>query len=138
MGAECRATVLLEVVVRRLACAWFLAGCLSTDAEVDDLLFQIDDRDGDGYADMQAGGDDCDDSDPSVNPEASEQWYDGVDQDCQFDSDYDRDGDGYDSDEYGGTDCNDAREDVHPGHPEVCHDGTDNDCDTTTPESDCE
>ena len=123
--------------MRGLALVWLLAGCLSTDTEVDQLLFQVDDQDGDGYADIQAGGDDCDDSDPEVHPGALEQWYDGVDQDCQFDSDYDRDGDGYDSEEHGGTDCNDSREDVHPGHEEICHDGTDNDCDRSTAESDC-
>ena len=131
-----RAIVGAEVEMRVFV-ALLLTGCLSTDAEVEGLLFQLDDRDGDGFADMLLGGDDCNDEDPHVNPDAVERWYDGVDQDCRFDSDYDRDGDGFDSDEFGGLDCNDSRDDVHPEHVEVCHDGADNDCDPETAESDC-
>ena len=123
--------------MQRFTWVLVLAGCLSTDAELEALLFQMDDQDGDGFTDMLAGGDDCDDTNPDVYPGAVEQWYDGVDQDCGFDSDYDRDGDGFDSSDYGGLDCNDFRADVHPDHQEVCHDGTDNDCDPATAETDC-
>ena len=62
------------------------------------------DDDGDGYEAWI----DCDDADPTVNPDGIEVWYDGVNQDCRGSSDYDQDGDGYDSDLYGGVDCDDA------------------------------
>lgn len=88
------------------------------------------DADGDGYGDPdsstracdQPAGTvsnrkDCDDGDASVNPEATESWYDGVDQDCDEASDYDVDGDGYESETYGGLDCED--EDSSLGGPEV-------------------
>ena len=51
------------------------------------------DRDGDGYQDETCGGDDCDDSDPDVNPGATEgpAWdptcSDGLDNDCNGDVD---------------------------------------------------
>lgn len=61
------------------------------------------DADGDGYA----ADVDCDDGDPSVNPEASETWYDGVDGDCKGDDDFDQDGDGDRAAAHGGTDCDD-------------------------------
>jgi|GEM_PF-1454106 len=50
---------------------------------------------------------DCDDVLASINPGATEVWYDGTDQDCSGGSDFDQDGDGFDSDEHGGSDCND-------------------------------
>ena len=62
------------------------------------------DDDGDGYEAWI----DCDDADPTVNPDGVEVWYDGVNQDCRGSSDYDQDGDGYDSDLYGGVDCDDT------------------------------
>jgi len=39
------------------------------------------DQDGDGHDAVAAGGDDCDDADPTVNPSATETWN-GVDDDC--------------------------------------------------------
>jgi len=61
-----------------------------------------------GYA---ANDDDCND-DPSggaaINPAQTENWYDGIDQDCNGGSDYDQDGDGHDSEDYGGDDCDDT------------------------------
>ncbi len=84
------------------------------------------DLDGDGYDDIAAGGDDCDDSDPAVNPGAEEIPYDGVDNDCDaMTVDDDLDGDGYTFD----VDCDDENAASYPGAAEVC-DGVQNDCDT--------
>ena len=68
---------------------------------------------------------DCDETDPQVNPGATETWYDGVDQDCAGDDDFDADGDGHD---YGDTDCDDTNPDVNPDVAETWYDGIDSDC----------
>ncbi|MDP6935775.1 MAG: MopE-related protein, partial [Myxococcota bacterium] len=75
---------------------------------------EVQDGDGDGYVDVELGGDDCDDGDPAVNPGAQEVWYDGVDSDCDGADDSDADGDGFASDEYGGDDCDDGDETIRP------------------------
>jgi hypothetical protein len=108
-----------------------------------------------GYADND---DDCDDSDDSRHPGASE-VCDGVDQDCDSDVDegdnvyfHDGDSDGYgdfalsvsvvcsvapsgyvDNDD----DCDDSRADVSPGDPEICDPSdVDEDCDGLVNEGD--
>ena len=86
------------------------------------------DMDGDGVANPEHGGDDCDDSDPETYPGAREQWYDGIDQNCDGLGDDDQDGDGYLAIEVGGDDCDDRRDSAYPGAPEVC-DPYDHDCD---------
>lgn len=58
-----------------------------------------------GYV-SEAG--DCDDADGKVHPGTEEQWYDGLDADCDGHSDYDQDRDGLDAIAYGGEDCNDT------------------------------
>ncbi len=89
------------------------------------------DDDGDGWNENQG---DCDDTDPSVHPTA-EEYYNGVDDDC--DGIIDEDTEGYDDDEDGYSelegDCDDDDDDVYPGAPETC-DGLDNDCDTLVDE----
>ena len=92
---------------------------------LDDIAFSelgLDDADGDGLT--EADGD-CDDSDATTYPGATETWYDGVDSDCGGDSDYDADGDGYDT----GDDCDDTDSSVSPDATEVWYDGVDSDCD---------
>lgn len=115
------------------------------DTVVDDSVSGPD-LDGDGHVDDAAGGDDCDDADPTVY-DGAEELCDGKDNDCDgvgdpsttwfMDSDHDGFGSpnetlaacarpaGYTS--YSG-DCDDANVTVYPGAEELC-DGTDNDCD---------
>ncbi len=123
-------------------------GLVSSEAD----MCNICDSDGDGAQASWCGGDDCDDTDPSVYPSASE-VCDGVDNDCDgtVDEDdaidaktwyQDADSDGYgnasvtDIDCYQPTgyvaddsDCDDSLAEVHPGAEEICGDGVKNDCD---------
>jgi hypothetical protein len=90
---------------------------------------------------------DCDDTDGTVYPGATETPDDGVDQDCsgadarscQLDGDFDgfgsvstvvsADADCQDPGESpNSTDCNDVLQTVFPGAPEVADDGVDQDC----------
>ncbi len=112
------------------------------------------DADGDGYQDAGRGGDDCDDSDPNVHPDALE-VCNGVDDDCNGladmdDPDLDRTTatmwfEDYDGDSFGNpnvqqgacdapsgmvaddTDCYDNDADVNPAATEVCN-GYDDNC----------
>ena len=121
------------------------------------------DADGDGFVDDACfGGDDCDDTDPLINPQADndgdlfdacddcddnddtafpgadEICGDSVDQDCNgSDLVADVDGDGYDSLICDGDDCDDSDPASNPGATDVC-DGVDLDCDgeTTTVDAD--
>jgi len=52
------------------------------DMGADEYIGACWDYDGDGYPTAQCGGDDCDDADPLVNPEAVEVLDDGFDNDC--------------------------------------------------------
>ena len=97
----------------------------------------VTDGDDDGYASTLAGGEDCDDEDPDVNPGAVDEWYDGKDANCDGADDYDQDGDGYQTYVYNdepsalGGDCQDANPDMHPGARDDWYDGIDSDCDGT-------
>ncbi|MBN1334506.1 MAG: putative metal-binding motif-containing protein, partial [Deltaproteobacteria bacterium] len=105
-----------------------------------------DGHDTDAWADRDGvWGLDCDDARSGVNPDATESWYDGTDDDCDG-NDGDRDGDGYWAADYdslvvasGGTpldvpegfegDCNDENAAVHPNRDEDCAtSGVDDDC----------
>jgi hypothetical protein len=91
-----------------------LSGVAAFDADLDD----------DGYGAVDAGGDDCDDTNPDIHPGAVDECYDGVDADCAGDSDDDCDGDGVDI----GEDCDDDDASVYAGATEL-DDGADQDCD---------
>jgi hypothetical protein len=99
----------------------------------DDCAFQVincmnPDSDGDGYKSVLAGGQDCDDANPEINPGADE-LCDGIDNNCDGVVDTpDNDQDGYIMSECGGTDCDDFDATVYPGAEEV-YDGKDNNCD---------
>ena len=107
------------------------------------------DADGDGYETSLYGvGDDCFDSpeqEPNwfslgiqpqnVNISNTENWYNGVDEDCSGTSDYDQDGDGFDSIDHfnldsgqPGTDCDDTEPSTYPNAPEIVDDHIDQDC----------
>jgi len=144
-----------------LAAVFLLTGC--SDKDGDDGTFggtSEADADGDGYDSFALGGEDCNDNDAAVNPDAVEAC-DEIDQDCDGAVDEgapdgellypDADGDGYGdgSDPTvvcpGATgtytddtsDCDDSAADVNPDASEVQFDGVDNDCDASTPDNDC-
>lgn len=87
----------------------------------------MDDADGDGHLSSTAGGDDCDDEDAAVYPDAPEDPYDGVDTDCDPNNEYDADGDGVAARAFGGSDCDDLDATVHPDAADPV-DAVDQDC----------
>ena len=102
------------------------------------------DSDNDGYHAASCGGTDCNDNNPDVNPAENENCSNGIDDDCDGDTDaadsecqqqcVDNDNDGYgvngasDCTYPGQVDCVDTDYWVNPGRSEICQDGKDNDC----------
>jgi len=95
----------------------------------------VTDADEDGFDSLDAGGDDCNDTDPDINPSAHDEWYDGVDSNCDNADDFDQDADGYqtitfnDEPSANGGDCQDNNAEMYPGADDEWYDGLDSDCD---------
>ncbi|MDP2315745.1 MAG: putative metal-binding motif-containing protein [Pseudomonadota bacterium] len=143
------------------------------DPTVTETTVWYGDGDGDGHGgyagtaaciappDHYATSTDCDDTNASISPSATEVCDEGdVDQDCDGLADdddtsasgettwyVDLDGDGWGTtdatlarcDEPAGyaaaaDDCDDADDDISPGEPEICGDGVDQDCDSEDPD----
>lgn len=104
----------------------------SDEGTYDDWTFDLTtslDVDSDGFYSNV----DCNDTDASINPGATEVAGDGIDQDCNgfLDPWFDADVDGYNNinSDFTVLDCNDNEVSIYPGATEIANDGIDQDCD---------
>lgn len=88
-----------------------------------------EDLDGDGFFSFE----DCDDTNPDINPDETEVPYNGIDDDCNpetLDDDLDQDGFLF------VDDCDDANANINPDQTEVPYNGIDEDCNPETLDDD--
>ena len=85
------------------------------------------DDDSDGFP-VEPWGIDCDDTDATINPGATDEPYDGIDQDCSGSDLTDIDGDGHDGELAGGDDCDDNNASLNPSAYDIPYDDIDQDC----------
>jgi hypothetical protein len=78
--------------------------------------------DGDGFSALE----DCDDTNPHINPDQEEEPYNGIDDDCDPDTlDDDLDQDGFVLND----DCDDEDASINPDAEEITNNDVDEDCD---------
>ena len=105
-------------------------GTVCGDAE-DSNCDDVDgvDFDGDEFANLVSGGDDCDDDDASVNPGIADEMGDDTDLNCDGHDGVDFDGDGFANEASGGDDCRDDVFAINPDATDTVGNGEDENCD---------